>query len=79
MGIPSGASGKESAFQSRRHRFDPWTGKIPDAVEQLSQYPATTEPVLWSPEAATVDAPKTWSPCLQEKPPQWEVWEPTRE
>ena len=29
-------SGKESTYQCRRHRFDPWSGKIPQAGEQLS-------------------------------------------
>ena len=29
-------SGKEPAFQCRRHRFNPWSGKIPHAVQQLS-------------------------------------------
>ena len=32
VGFPGGASGKEPAFQCRRHRrlrFDPWVGKIP--------------------------------------------------
>ena len=32
LGFPGGASGKESACQCRRHkrhRFDPWIGKIP--------------------------------------------------
>ena len=32
LGLPRGASGKESACQCRRHkrhRFDPWVGKIP--------------------------------------------------
>ena len=28
-GFPGGASGKESACQCRRHRFDPWVGNIP--------------------------------------------------
>ena len=31
-GFPDGASGKEAACQSRRHKrhgFDPWVGKIP--------------------------------------------------
>ena len=31
-GFPGGASGKESAYQCRRHRrcgFDPWVGKVP--------------------------------------------------
>ena len=27
--LPSGASGKESACQCRRHRFDPWVGEDP--------------------------------------------------
>ena len=32
MGFPGGASGKELAYQCRRHKrcgFDPWVGKIP--------------------------------------------------
>ena len=32
VGFTGGASGKEPAFQCRRHRrlrFDPWVGKIP--------------------------------------------------
>ena len=32
VGFPGGASGKEPAFQCRRHRrlrFNPWVGKIP--------------------------------------------------
>ena len=28
-GFPGGSSGKESACQCRRHRFDPWVQKIP--------------------------------------------------
>ena len=28
------------------HRFEPWTGKIPHASEQLSPFATTTEPVL---------------------------------
>ena len=28
-GFPNGSSGKESACQCRRCRFDPWVGKIP--------------------------------------------------
>jgi len=30
MGLPWWSSGKESACQCSRHRFDPWSGKIPD-------------------------------------------------
>ena len=31
---------------SRRHRFNPWSGKIPHATEQLILCATTTEPVL---------------------------------
>ena len=36
-------SGKESTFQCRRYRFEPWSGKIPYSVEQLSLGATTTE------------------------------------
>ena len=43
----------ESICQCRGHGFDPWSGKIPHAAEQLSLCATTTEPVLWSLRAAT--------------------------
>ena len=46
-------SGKESACQCRRHRFDPWSQKVPHTMEQLSLCVTTTEPVLWSLGATT--------------------------
>ncbi|XP_073657573.1 serologically defined colon cancer antigen 8 isoform X3 [Tursiops truncatus] len=33
-------------MKQRRHGFDPWSGKIPHAVEQLSPCATTTEPAL---------------------------------
>ena len=36
-------SGKESHCQCRRHRFDPWPGKIPHAAEQLCLCTTTAE------------------------------------
>ena len=39
-------SDKESACQCRRHRFDPWSGKIPHVEEPLSPWATTIEPVL---------------------------------
>ena len=39
-------SGKESTCQGRRHEFEPWSRKIPHAVEQLSPCATTTESVL---------------------------------
>ena len=46
IGHPWGLSGKESACQCRRHGFNLWPGKIPQAVGQLSPCAKTTEP--WS-------------------------------
>ena len=34
-GLIPDPSGKESPCRCRRHRFDPWPGKIPHAAEQL--------------------------------------------
>ena len=39
-------SGWESACQCRGHGFEPWSGKIPHATEQLSLCATTTEPAL---------------------------------
>ena len=33
QGLPCWISGKESTYQCRRHRFDPWSRKIPHFVE----------------------------------------------
>ena len=44
--LPWWLSGKESTCQSWRHEFDPWPGKIPHAVEQLSPWATTIEPTL---------------------------------
>ena len=81
--LPWWLSGKESACQCRRHRFNPWSGKIPRAVEQLSPSTTITEPVLraWGrkllkpscPRAcsATREATAIRSPCTTtgEEPP----------
>ena len=45
-GPPWGRSGWESACQCRGHGFEPWSGKIPHAAEQLSPCATTTEPAL---------------------------------
>ena len=44
--LPWWPSGKESACQCRGHRFDPWSGKIPHALEHESPCTTTIEPVL---------------------------------
>ena len=45
QGLPWWHSGWESACQCRGHGFDPWSGKIPRAVERLSLCAPNTEPV----------------------------------
>ena len=46
IGLPWWRSGSESACQGRGHGFEPWSGKIPHAAEQLSPWATTTEPAL---------------------------------
>ena len=60
LGLSCWLSGKECTCQCWRHRFDPWSGKIPHAAEQLSLCTTTTEPMY--PRAHALQ---------QEKPPQW--------
>ena len=43
-GLPWWRSGWESACQCRAHGFEPWSGKIPRAVEQLGPWATITEP-----------------------------------
>ena len=67
-------NGKESACQCRRCGLDPWSRKLPCAMEQLSPCATSTEPVLSSPGAAATEA---WAlrACAQhqEKPLQWQA------
>ena len=46
LGLPWWLSGKESAHQCRRLRFDPWSRKILHAKEQLTPLAVTVELVL---------------------------------
>ena len=43
-GLPWWRSGWESACQCRGHGFEPWSGKIPHAAEQLGPWATTIEP-----------------------------------
>ena len=47
--LPWWRSGWESACQYRGHGFEPWSGKIPHAAEQLGPWATTTEPVRLKP------------------------------
>ena len=48
-GLPWWHSGWESACQCRGHGFEPWSGKIPHAAEQLGLWATTTEPAHLEP------------------------------
>ena len=79
-GLPWWLSGNESACQCRRQGFDPWSGKIPHATEQVSPGATTTEPARWSPGATTAEAQGAPEPMLhktghhKEKPHSNERW-----
>ena len=45
-GFPGGAVVKNPPANAGGHGFEPWSGKIPRAAEQLSPCATTTEPVL---------------------------------
>ena len=49
LGLPWWRSGWESACQCRGHRFEPWSGKIPHAAEQLGPWDTITEPARLEP------------------------------
>ena len=49
-GLPWWRSGYESACQCGAHGFEPWSGKIPHAAEQLSPCTTTAEPARLAPE-----------------------------
>ena len=49
QGLPWWRSGWESACQCRGHGFEPWSGKIPHAAEQLGLWATTTEPARLEP------------------------------
>ena len=75
--LPRWLSDKESSWQYRRHRFNPWPGKIPHAVEQMNhnysalmqQLPKPTD--LKSPCSTAREATAMRSPCTAttESPP----------
>ena len=48
-GLPWWRSGWESACQCRGHGFEPWSGKIPHAAEQLGPWATITEPARLEP------------------------------
>ena len=70
-GLPWWRSGWESACQCRGHGFEPWSGKIPHAAEQLGPWatitePAHLEPVLRNKRGRDNERP---AHCDEERPP----------
>ena len=53
MGFPGSPVVKSLPCNAGDTSFNPWFGKIPHAVEQLSPWATRTEPMLWSLGAAT--------------------------
>ena len=49
VGLPWWRSGWESACWCRGRGFEPWSGRIPRAVEQLGPWATTTEPARLEP------------------------------
>ena len=68
QGLPWWLSGWRSTCQCRRHRFNPWSRKIPHALEQLNPCTTTCEPVLKGLWAATTEpvCHNYWSPSTRE-------------
>ena len=71
LGLPWWRSGWESACQCREHGFEPWSGKIPHATEQLGPWaiitePARLEPVLRNKRGHNSERP---AHCDEEWPP----------
>ena len=69
--LPWWLSGQESTCYHRRHGFDPWSGKIPHAVKQLS--PCVK---LLSPHATVTEPTHSRARTPQERPLQREAREP---
>ena len=70
QGLPWWHSGWESAHQCRGHGFEPWSGRIPHATEQLNPCATAAEPALCSPRATATEpvchncwGPHSWRPC----------------
>ena len=76
-GLPWWRSGWESACQCRGHGFEPWSGKIPHAAEQLGPWATATEPARLEPVLRNRTGRDSERPahCNEEWPPL----APTRE
>ena len=69
--LPWWLRGIESTCECRRHGFDPWSRRIPHALEQLSLCAPVIEAVLWSPGATTTEpvCPRACALQREKSPP----------
>ena len=74
MGLPWQFSGKESACQCRRHRFDPWSRRIPQALGAAKPRHHNFWACGLEPGSHNHWSPHALEPTLRnETPPQWEA------
>ena len=71
QGLPWWRSGWESACYCRGHGFEPWSGRIPHATEQLGPWATITEPVHLEPVLRNKRGRDSVKPvhCDEEWPP----------
>ena len=77
LGLPWWRSGWESACQCRGHGFEPWSGKIPHATEQLGLWATTTEPVRLEPVLCNKRGRDSERPAHRDE--EWPLLATTRE
>ena len=77
FGLPWWRFGWESACQCRGHGFEPWSGKIPHADEQLVTWATTTEPARLEPVLRNKRGRDSERPAHhdEEWPPLAATWE----
>ena len=76
-GLPWWHSGWESACQCRGHGFEPWSGKIPHATEQLGPWATTTEGTCLEPVLHNKRGPDSERPTHRDE--EWPLLAATRE
>ena len=77
--FPGGSLVKNVPASVRRHRFNSWSEKIPNAAEELNQCTTATEPVVYL-GTTTTEPPSPRARALQqEKPLRWEACAPQLE
>ena len=79
LGFPWWRSGRESACQCRGHGFEPWSGKIPHAAEQLGPWATTTEPAPLEPVLRSRRGRDSERPAHRDEDEEWPPLATTRE